>query len=90
MDACLNKSVLWNSIRVFKLTINMRVQKLIGQDKEKASDFCEFLLRVGEGREPTFIDDNNECNNILIPESMLLDESENNLIKTVYPDIALR
>ncbi len=59
----------------------MRVQQLIGQDKTKAAEFSDFLLRVGEGREQTFVDEAGEYKN------MLIDEQEQKLIDTVYPDI---
>lgn len=48
VDACLNQSTqLWPHIKVFKLTINMRVQQLIGQDQNKAAEFCEFFIESG-------------------------------------------
>jgi hypothetical protein len=65
----------------------MRVQQLIGQDKTKAAEFSDFLLRVGEGREQIFVDEAGEYKNIKIPNDMLIDEQEQKLIDTVYPDI---
>ena len=38
----------------------MRVQKLSSQDQEQPANLSDFLLRVGEGREQTYIDDQNE------------------------------
>ncbi len=66
----------------------MRVQQLNGQDKEKAREFSDFLLRVGEGCEQTYIDDNGEKNNIKVPRDLLIDGDEEAMIKTVYPDLA--
>ncbi len=54
INASFNRSVLWESIQVLKLTINMRVLGLQGADQHKAKEFCDFLLRIGEGTEPTY------------------------------------
>ena len=35
-----------------KLTINMRLQSLDQQDSAEVSNFPDFSLRVGEGKEP--------------------------------------
>jgi hypothetical protein len=65
----------------------MRVKKLNGQDKQKASDFCDYLLRIGEGKEATINDENNDKTYITIPESILIDGMEQQLIDSVYPNI---
>ncbi len=52
--AAFNKSILWSQIKVLKLSTNMRIQSLSGQDKKQAQDFADFLLRIGEGREQTY------------------------------------
>ena len=54
INASFNRSVLWESIQVLKLSINMRVLGLQGADQNKAKEFCDFLLRIGEGTEPTY------------------------------------
>ena len=51
VSACLNRSPLWRSVKVMKLTINMRLQRLSSQDFVEVSEFSDFLLRVGEGTE---------------------------------------
>jgi hypothetical protein len=68
----------------------MRVRQLAGQDQQRVADFCDFLLRVGEGREPTYSDEYNQKNNIKIPPEMLVQGNEHDLINTVYPDLINR
>ena len=48
VSACLNRSPLWNRVKVIKLTI---LQSLDYQDSVEVSKFSELLLRVGEGTE---------------------------------------
>ena len=52
IKASFNRSVLWSNIQVLKLTINMRVQRMAGNDQAK--EFSEYLLRVGEGKETSY------------------------------------
>ena len=47
-NACLKNSEIWRSVSVLKLTENMRVNR-----SPAASEFAEYLLRIGEAREPT-------------------------------------
>jgi hypothetical protein len=54
VNASFNRSKLWESVQVLKLNMNMRVQRLTGADQNKAREFAEYLLRIGEGREQTF------------------------------------
>ena len=51
IGACIKRSMLWNNIHVIKLKTNMRITGAANQEEAKA--FADFLLRVGEGREPT-------------------------------------
>ncbi len=43
---------------------------------------------MGEGREETFVGEDNVKNNIKIPEDMLIGGQEKELIEKVYPDIS--
>ena len=54
IKASFNRSKLWPNITVLKLKINMRVQRLAGNDQIEAKKFADFLIRIGEGTEPTF------------------------------------
>ena len=51
VSACINRTSLWQHVKVMKLTINMRLQSLDHQDSAEVRNFSEFLLRV-EGTEP--------------------------------------
>jgi ATP-dependent DNA helicase PIF1 len=54
VNAAFNRSLLWLNVNVLKLTINMRVQSLAGENQQAATEFSEYLLRIGEGKEQTF------------------------------------
>ena len=54
VNASFNRSLLWQNVSIMKLTINMRIMRLTGNDKVKAQEFAEFLIRIGEGTEPSF------------------------------------
>lgn len=77
IDASLVKSTLWQNITKLKLVTNMRARE--------DAPFIEFLLRIGEGREPNVYEDSIE-----IPPSMLIPfvdpiTSLDDLIQFVYP-----
>ncbi len=57
-EAALNASHLWQHFEIFRLTKNMRVQRLLeqGQDASKPLAFCQFLLDIGEGKHTKHID----------------------------------
>lgn len=55
--ACITNSPLWPQFRIMPLTINMRVHLSTGSTQGELSRFSEYLLRVGEGREPTSASD---------------------------------
>ncbi len=82
--ASLNKSYLWPSIKVLRLSINERVKRY-GNDIE-STNFAKFLLAVGEGRIPT-TNENFENDTIRIPENMLIPHTENDLINAVFPNL---
>jgi len=59
--AALNRSSIWQHVRVFKLHTNMRVQKLLAQggahaqaDATRQQAFADYLQRVGEGAEHVY------------------------------------
>jgi ATP-dependent DNA helicase PIF1 len=39
IDACLNQSTLWEHVKTLRLTINMRVKQLAGQEAETMTQF---------------------------------------------------
>ncbi len=62
----------------------------MARTKIKQPNFVNFLLRVGEGRETTYPDENGKKTCIKIPNDMLIEEHEQNLIDITYPDIENR
>nr|XP_027091801.1 uncharacterized protein LOC113712521 [Coffea arabica] len=79
--ASIVKSYIWPHLHKLQLTENMRAR----DDPE----FIEYLLRVGNGTEPTV---NNDC--IQIPPSMLIrytndEDSIKELTTTVFPDLTI-
>jgi hypothetical protein len=61
IKAALNRSSIWQHVRVFKLYTNMRVQRLLAQgdtyaqaDATRLQAFADYLQRVGEGVERVY------------------------------------
>ena len=51
----MKESVVWSeNVQTFNLTKNMRLRSENNEDIEVLSEFADYLLRVGEGREKTF------------------------------------
>ncbi|XP_059291269.1 uncharacterized protein LOC132044772 isoform X2 [Lycium ferocissimum] len=76
---CLLNSNIWDLLEKYRLSKNMRARI--------DPTFCEYLLRIGDGREKV-----NEHNKIEIPESFLIPftnekESLNILFKTIHPNV---
>jgi ATP-dependent DNA helicase PIF1 len=71
----LNRSIIWQHVRVFKLHTNMRVQRLLAQggahaqgDATRQQAFTDYLQRVGEGAERVYPSVGEDS--ILIPHDM--------------------
>ena len=54
VNASFNRSYLWSSVKILKLTINMRIKRLSANDQKEAQDIADFLIRIGEGTERTY------------------------------------
>jgi hypothetical protein len=54
VNASFNRSKLWPNIKIMKLTVNMRIQRMSGIDQTKAQEFSDYLMKIGEGREQTY------------------------------------
>ena len=79
---CINRSYLREHVKICKLTINMRIQKVADQDKNLAHKFSKYLLEVGEGIVPRKTDAELVYNdNIEIPHSLIQHMDMINLIK---------
>ncbi|KAK4394705.1 ATP-dependent DNA helicase RRM3 [Sesamum angolense] len=82
ISASLVRSYLWTRMKTFRLTINMRAKN--------DTEFSEFLLRVGNGEEPTDTE-----GNIRIPEEMIVkydneEDSIKRLIRAIFPSLNTR
>ena len=51
--ASINESVLWNSVKTLKLTINMRIRGMLETDSIAAQEFSDLLLNIGNGNLPS-------------------------------------
>ncbi|KAL0369051.1 UNVERIFIED_CONTAM: hypothetical protein Scaly_1124000 [Sesamum calycinum] len=76
------RSYLWTRMKKFRLTINMRAKN--------DTEFSKFLLRVGNGEEPTDTE-----GNIRIPEEMIVkydneEDSIKRLIRAIFPSLNTR
>jgi hypothetical protein len=88
--ATLNRSNIWQHVRVFKLHTNMRVQRLLAQggahaqaDATRQQAFADYLQRVGEGAERVYPYVGEDS--ILIPHDMCCNgPAVADLIEEVY------
>lgn len=88
VSATLSKSNLWKECKMYSLSINMRVRN--GND-DSLSEFCQWLLKLGEGRLP-IVGDHGEVSGsqIEIPEKFLIPAGADSIRKIVdytYPDL---
>jgi ATP-dependent DNA helicase PIF1 len=78
VDACLQRSHLWNKMKVLTLTENMR----LGQSEEDCA-FAEQLLDIGHGT-TTAAD-----GSIILDPSLKCGENLDSLISSIYPGVSL-
>ena len=83
VSACLNRSSLWRYVKVMTLTINMRLRKLSSEESLEVSEFCNFLLRAGEGTE---CEDESQMIHI-DPKFVVPGNDISGLVGAVYGDI---
>jgi ATP-dependent DNA helicase PIF1 len=78
VNACFTQSALWKYVRTHKLSVNMRIAG--------ASEplFGDWLLRIGDGIEPTRGD------YVVMPDQLRYVTSANELLDAVYPGLATR
>lgn len=88
VQACFKKSVLWNSVTVLRLSINMRLANLDCSDAEEQKEYADWILRVGEGRTGHQESDDGTTK-ILLPDDILLPPNAtlSDLIHTIYPNL---
>ena len=88
VKAAFNRSYLWDNVKIFKLKINMRINKVKGSDKKEAKEFSDYLLEIGEGRVKTKTDTElSYIDYIDIPKKLIQNMNMIDLIKKTYPDI---
>ncbi|KAL4600853.1 hypothetical protein ACB092_11G229700 [Castanea dentata] len=83
VEASINKSSLWNSCKVFILTLNMRLTQNLGDIV--AREFAEWILKIGDGELR-----NSEGEALIeIPHDLLIQPGAhpfNDIVKAAYPD----
>ncbi|KAM4099556.1 hypothetical protein ACJW30_05G000100 [Castanea mollissima] len=83
VEASINKSSLWNSCKVFILTINMRLTQNPGDIA--AREFAEWILKIGDGE----LSNSEDETLIEIPHDLLIQPGAhpfNDIVKAAYPD----
>ncbi|XP_050222183.1 uncharacterized protein LOC126672278 [Mercurialis annua] len=79
VTASLVRSYLWNKMEKLKLSTNMRARSDLS--------FSQFLLRVGNGEEPTTEEDNIRLPNKMIIPYNAKEDNETALINAVFPNL---
>jgi len=89
----LKRSYLWPEFKKLSLTINERVRRAsMGATPETAraaAEYAAYILRVGDGDEPTFpLDDGSQADCVRLPRSMVVpeDTTVDGLVRLVYGD----
>lgn len=86
ISKCLNKSHLWSKFKQLKLTINMRLKYTNPEEEQEIREFSDYLLRIGNGEEPTLEDLGD--NFIQVPEDICIeDDNLDNLTSFVFDNI---
>jgi hypothetical protein len=86
--ASFNKSKLWENINVLKLEINMRIQSLDPEDQNTAKEFGDWLIRVGEGKEETFLDEATGFKDFIkLPDSIASQMTQRDLVNFTFPQL---
>ena len=75
----------WSDVNVLRLEANMRVQQLIGNDAVEQAEFAEYLLRIGNGTQPT-VRARNVDDYVQLSEESCVD-SVDQLIDAVFDDL---
>ena len=84
VSSCINRSYLWKYMQIYKFTINKRIEMSLDTNK---NDFSKYLLKIGEGTEPTF--NSNEDDLIKLPDEICMNLSNpSELINYIYDDLS--
>jgi ATP-dependent DNA helicase PIF1 len=87
INASFNRSKLWKEVKILKLIQNMRILSMSGDEATEAQEFADYLIRIGEGTEPTITDENGVEDLIQLPDSITKKMNQTELIKITFPDI---
>ncbi|GKA30053.1 putative helicase [Tanacetum coccineum] len=96
VQACINRSHLWDSCNIFKLTRSMRVNEYgaNGQIDTSKQEFNQWVLAVGDGTVPAKKkEEEDEATWIDIPEQFLIKQWDSPIQKIVnetYPEFTSR
>ena len=87
VSSTIKRSNLWESFSVMHLTENMRVKQMGNVDHVQQTVFSDYLLRIGNGREPTTNDSlHDDFVNIQLSGCNLA-KSVEELIQTTFPNL---
>ena len=83
VDACMRRSPLWRHLQSYQLVENMRARQAADhQSPADAAAFCEWLLRLGEGRLPA-----DDDGNIQLPAELCMDADLPQILRWVFGDL---
>lgn len=86
VSSSFNRSVLWKTINIMELKINMRIHRMSATDAVQAQQFADLLIRIGEGNEPTFKDDTGIDDFIKLPDQIVTNCSMKDLVLRTFPN----
>ena len=87
VSSTIKRSNLWESFSIMHLTENMRVKQMGNVDHVQQTVFSDYLLRIGNGREPTTNDSlHDDFVNIQLSGCNLA-KSVEELIQTTFPNL---
>jgi len=90
LEASLQNSYLWSSMRVIQLKENMRIALRIAQDpskRQELEEFGDFLLRVGDNTEKIFPDRGQDV--IKLPKNIVsTSKTQEDFVNEIFPNIA--
>ena len=83
---CINRSSLWKYMKIYKFTINKRIELSDCSKKKDLKDFADFILRIGEGEEKPFSNQDDDV--IKLPKEICVPLSKpEELIEIIYENI---
>ncbi|KAL3627363.1 hypothetical protein CASFOL_028726 [Castilleja foliolosa] len=88
LSATINRSYIWKDCEVLRLTKNIRLQSVGGNDETaELSEFAEWIAKIGDG---TIGDGENGVSKVEIPNHMLIENDGDpldSIVETIYPEL---